>query len=144
MVVGLVYLHVAMAEDQLLLEDEQLTVPKTADDLVKHITLLRQHIDLTLLLPHLLQQDALTSNDKHTMTLSSIDPKERIRILITDILPSKGKNGLEFLIKGLKRSIDEPGSQGHRYILESVFNIPILKMYRKISMDSEDLNILLI
>jgi len=134
-----------MAEDKLLLLDsEQLEEPKTADDLVKHITVLRQHIDITLLLPYLIEQDALTSNEKHTLTLLSTDPKDRVGTLVTDILPSKGKRGLEYLIKSLKKSIDEPGSEGHRYILESVFNIPTLKVSRKISMDYEDLNILLI
>ena len=124
--------------------DEKNLPPKTADDLVKYITLLRKHINISLLLPPLLEQEALTSDEKHQLRLSNIDPKNHVSFLITDILPSKGDKGLEYFITILKKSIKEPGSAGHRYILENVFHMQTGSIAKTINSEYEDLNNVLI
>jgi len=119
------------------------TVPRTADDLKIHTILLRKNINLPLLLPYLIRQKALTPNEEHELQKDSVDPMERIGVLITRVLPSKGNNGLEYLLKGLKDSLNEPGSAGHKHILEKVFKIPLVKVTEKLCMYNEDLITLL-
>lgn len=118
--------------------------PKTADDLVEHLTLLRKCINITLLLPSLLEQKALTSDEKHQLRLPNTDPKNHVSYLITDILPSKGDKGLEYFVKSLKESIKEPGSAGHKYILENLFNMSTDSIAKTVNTEYEDLSSLLI
>ena len=124
--------------------DQNILPPKTADDLVKYTTLLRKHVNISLLLPPLLEQEALTSDEKHQLRLSTTDPKDLVSFLITDVLPSKGDQGLGYFVTSLKKSIKEPGSAGHRYILENVFNIQTSTIAKAINTEFESLSNLLI
>lgn len=116
------------------------SVPKTADDLLSHIVLLRKHINLKLLLPHLIRQGALTADEKYNLQNENNHPMMRIDMLI-DILTTKGNDGLEFLLNALKDSSNESGSAGHSYILKEVFKhqIATVKFAEKLCMDNDAL-----
>ena len=99
-------------------------VLQTVDQLNLYVTHFQKHINLELLIPQLLQRNILTREERHQLTREAIAPETRIFSLVTEVLPSKGKDILELLKTALEDTLEKDGSHGHQTLLENFFGMP--------------------
>ena len=105
----------------LLVDDSIPIVINNVDDLSRYVTYFQKHVDLKLLVPHLLTHKILTNQERFQLMCENLSPEDRTLKLITEYLPSKGTDILQLFKTALEETLKEDGSHGHQTLLENFF-----------------------